>query len=92
MYLQGHFENRIMKKTFQVEVLEYGCDKESGLFIVKRFSEPIRCVSARYIDDWRFQLVYEKYVSRVLPCMIRKKVAQTSKVYLKQDLKLRDFI
>ena len=37
---KGRFENRIMKKAYNVDVKEYGCD-ENGLFIVKKFSEPL---------------------------------------------------
>ena len=38
---RGHFENRIMKKAYATDVLQYGCD-ESGLFIVKKFSKSLR--------------------------------------------------
>ena len=30
---KGHFENKIMKKTWNVNVLAYECDKNSGLMI-----------------------------------------------------------
>ena len=53
---KGHFENKLMKKAFNVDVLEYGCDENSGLFKVKKFSQPISdqeffyepCTNIRY--------------------------------------------
>ena len=30
-----------MKKAFHVEVLKYGCDENSGLFVVKNFSDKL---------------------------------------------------
>ena len=38
---KGHYENRIMKKAYTVDVLQYGIDENSGLFIVKKFSPPL---------------------------------------------------
>ena len=39
---RGRFEDRIMKKAFATDVLQYGCDEKSGLFIVKKFSKSLR--------------------------------------------------
>ena len=38
---KGLYENRIMKKAYNVDVLKYGIDENSGLFIVKKFSPPL---------------------------------------------------
>ena len=38
---KGRFENKIMKKAYNVDVLQYGIDENSGLFIVKKFSPPL---------------------------------------------------
>ena len=38
--LKGYFENRFMKKAKNVDVEEYACD-DSGMLVVKQFSEPL---------------------------------------------------
>ena len=39
---KGYFDDRIMKKAYNVDVLQYGCDDDSGLFVVKKFSNSLR--------------------------------------------------
>ena len=37
---KGYFKNKEMKKAFNVDVLQYGCNSD-GMFIAEKFSEPL---------------------------------------------------
>ena len=40
-YVKGYFEDRIMKNSNSVNVMKYGCDEQTGLLVVKKFSDPV---------------------------------------------------
>ena len=46
---KGRFENKIMKKAWNVDVLAYECDKDSGLMVVKEYSEPLRWIQNKFL-------------------------------------------
>ena len=39
--MKGYFEDKIMKNSYSVNVLNYGCDEKTGLLVVKKYSDPL---------------------------------------------------
>ena len=39
--MKGYFEDKIMKNSYSVNVLNYGCDEKTGLLAVKKYGDPL---------------------------------------------------